>query len=198
MPDEQEIFGYSVGFQHLAVKGCLSRPEIDSFQSGANLEHSYPVDFSVKADLFRRSWWNLQIEGNIEGAFPPPITVAEILAIHDKRSFTPKEPNVRLNWTVTVPATSESVFSSFYLNADIEQIVLDIPDLDGGTLKIQLLDEIGTVLYESGSQAENQQVAILLTADTRIPLIGQPTVKLLLSPTSRATDSVIRVFLYGR
>lgn len=176
-------------------------------QSGGNITKAGFEDLNTQGDLFSRSWPVVRSKGQMEARTPKGIgskghveqeefvSPKVILERQDLRAQFPKHPIARLKISVGVPIAYEKVYSSFDFNAGIRQIVLEIPSLGGDSLKLQLLDEIGTVLYESGTQTEDQKVSILLT--TPIPLVGKPSIGILLSGVQGVARTIV-VYLYGR
>lgn len=114
--------------------------------------------------------------------------------IIDRRAESNAKPVYRGKYTFALPIGHVALSSRNHLNLEVKQITFGVPDLDGGTAKVQLLDAIGAVLYESGSIAEKTTSALSPTAS--IPLAGWITVKVIASKVQSSITTFV-VVLYG-
>ena len=114
--------------------------------------------------------------------------------IIDRRAESNAKPIYRGKYTLSLPLGNTAISNRSFVNLEVKQITFGTPDLDGGTAKVQLIDEIGAVLYESGSKAEKTTTALSPTSS--IPLAGWVTVKVIASKAQSTAVSFV-VVLYG-
>lgn len=119
---------------------------------------------------------------------------AEKITRLDQRE-NPKRPIAKARIEATLQKGQLSRTSRFNLNLRIRQVTFKTPDLDGGTAKIQIVDMIGAVLWESGDQAENT-AGKLITSDAYLPACETIAVKIIVSKVQSSDVSFI-VVLYG-
>lgn len=181
--------------QNLTSEGDVWTTYLKNLQSKGHSFRIYPQDLKSQADLVPVWWRDIKVQGNVEAAFIPPRAILE-KSDHRNESFS--HPIARIKTVFVVPAGNEKYYSSIgFFNAMIRQIIIKIPGLDGATIKYQLLDEEGTVLYESSDLTENQTVVTLLTADTEVPLVGKPSIGLIFSAVQNSVKNFV-ITLYGR
>lgn len=121
---------------------------------------------------------------------PGPITEKK-----DLRNQSRAHPVARLKETLILPAGDTEISSRIDINCEVKQIVIRVPALEGETVKVQLLDELGAQLYESASQSESG-IRTLFSSAPVLPLAGISTLNLVIT-NALSANATFTVLIYG-
>lgn len=181
---------------NLRSAGSISEVIQRDLGSKANICFTTYQDLKSKADLFMRSWEDVKSQGNIEILFYPKAVILEEWDQRGRARFPVSWKKI----STTIPAGSEAIYPTFTFNGIVKQLSVKIPDIGSATVTIQLLDEIGAVLYEKTGQTGDQTIALFPpnAADKayEIHLAGNVFLGLKLTAV-QATDKTFETVVYG-
>lgn len=180
----------------LALLSSLEKETKSLFALLTQLERDFYASFASKTILEKVIKVPVALLTDLVYYEVPPVVIERLAPeITDKRAEGPSNPVVIVKMTLQITAGELAMSTRFRLNTVIHQAVILVPALAAETAKLELIDELGGVLYDSSTLTES---------GTRVKNLGASPV--LLSGLTTATVTItgaqsvsktFTVFLYG-